>query len=79
MKREDLRRIPSSAIKELSDKYEKIKIIDCIYAHDKIVYNSKLFDMTNLTNADTKKRFMSQKFDFKSLNNEIISIQHTNY
>ena len=78
MKREDLRRIPSSAIKELSDKYEKIKIIDCIYAHDKIVYNSKIFDMTNLINADTKKRFMSQKFDFKSLNNEIISIQHTN-
>lgn len=78
MKREDLRRIPSSAIKELSDKCEKIKIIDCIYAHDKIVYNSKVFDMTNLTNADTKKRFMSQKFDFKSLNNEIISIQHTN-
>lgn len=75
MDRHKLREIPTSALEELK-KYGKIKIIDCIYAHDKIVYTTEQFNMNEYTDStDDSHRYLKKHFSFKDFNDKIINVQ----
>ena len=75
MDRHKLREIPTSALEELK-KYGKIKIIDCIYAHDKIVYTTEQFNMREYTDStDDSHRYLKKHFSFKDFNDKIINVQ----
>lgn len=75
MDRHKLREIPTSALEELK-KYGKIKIIDCIYAHDKIVYTTEQFNMSEYTDStDDSHRYLKKHFSFKDFNDKIINVQ----
>jgi len=63
-------KIPNSKLKEIQDKYGKVKVVNCINAHKKIVYKTNTLEM----NYDKQKSVYRKKVEFNKFN-EVTSIK----
>ena len=63
-------KIPNSKLKEIQDKYGKVKVVNCINAHKKIVYKTSVLEM----NYDKQKSVYRKKVEFNKFN-EVTSIK----
>jgi len=63
-------KIPNSKLKEIQDKYGKVKVINCINAHKKIVYKTSVLEM----GRDKAHSVYRKKIRFNDFN-EITSIK----
>ena len=74
MNRFDLKRIPSDAIKYLSDNYKTIKIVDCIIAHEKLIFNTINYKGI-LIKSEENKNFIKTKIKFSDVNDKIVTLK----
>jgi len=63
-------KIPNSKLKEIQDKYGKVKVVNCINAHKRIVYKTNTLEM----NRDKAHSVYRKKIRFDNFN-EITSIK----
>jgi hypothetical protein len=73
MNRNDLAKIPSVKLKELQDKNSKIKIVNCINAHEKIVSKTEVVEV-NKYQEYVDKNIFKNKIKFNKYNDKIMSI-----
>ena len=63
-------KIPNSKLKEIQDKYGKVKVVNCINAHKRIVYKTNILEMSR----DKAHSVYRKKIRFDNFN-EITSIK----
>ena len=73
MNRTALSKIPSNKLKELQDENSKIKIVNCINAHEKIVSKSETIEV-NKFKEFVNKNIFKNKIKFNKYNDKIMSI-----
>lgn len=73
MTMEELRKIPSKKIQELYEQNDKLKIINCINAHEKIVSKSEIVEVNNFEEYLDKKIFRN-KIKFDKHNDKIMNV-----
>ena len=70
MDKSSFSKIPNSKLKEIQDKYGKVKVVNCINAHKRIVYKTNTLEM----NRDKAHSVYRKKVEFNNFN-EITSIK----
>ena len=73
MNRTDLSKIPVAKLKELQDENNKVKIINCINAHEKIISKVETLDIGKFKEQSNKNVFKT-KIKFNKYNDKIMNI-----
>ena len=73
MNKADLAKIPVAKLKELQDENSKIKIVNCINAHEKIVSKTEIIE-TNKFKEYLDKNIFRKKIKFDKYNDKIMNV-----
>ena len=73
MNKADLAKIPVAKLKELQDENNKVKIVNCINAHEKIVSKTEIIE-TNKFKEYLDKNIFRKKIKFDKYNDKIMNV-----